>query len=145
MRKLICILLFSTLLALAACGGSGNTSSPESSETSPTILPEPISVVYNGLTITVYPRMELLSIVQFIGDNPNVNWGFMTRFFTYYKHDINTVFRYFDQHPAVRFYDGIFVGDFSFEVSEFPLIILFMNDDFSLDRVAFDETLSEKV
>lgn len=104
------------------------------------VLPESVSVTYNELTITVDARMELLSIVQYVGNNHNVDYGLMSQFFTDYKYDIDGHFRDFDKHPAVKFHDEITAENFP--VDEPPTIILFMNPDFSLDKEAFREYLS---
>ncbi|MDL2318817.1 DUF4932 domain-containing protein [Eubacteriales bacterium OttesenSCG-928-A19] len=132
MKKRTILSLVTALLLLLCLSATaeGNTAT----------LVEAVNIEESGLTIAVDPRLELLSIVQYIGrDNVNVQWGLMTRIYTQYKNDIDNYFRQFDEHPAVAYFDRetnlAAEADYGFD--EPVGLIVLMRDDFTVDSDAF--------
>jgi hypothetical protein len=102
-------------------------------------LPLSVNVEKNGLTGSVLPQVELISLVQYLGNNLMVNYGMIGRFFTDYRLAIDQHFRAYDQHPAVLFYDNM----------EFPYFdepatwALLLKPDFTVDREAFQHFIEK--
>ena len=64
------------------------------------------------LNITVDPRLELLSVVEFIS-NYDQNSGMLTRFDFKYKRDLHRYFSKFRDHKAVKIFDRMSTEDFN--------------------------------
>lgn len=138
MKKLILISLVAALLFLSCC--------PAIAEERTAHLPQRVAAEENGLTIAVDPRLELLSIVQYIGrDNVNVQYGLMSQVYTQYKNDIDNYFRQYDEHPAVAYFDqetSLAVEGGSYGFDEPVSLIVLMQEDFTVDADAFARHVS---
>ncbi len=70
-------------------------------------LPEEISVKHNEINVSVIPQVELISIVQTIGEYNSVFGFLMTKDSSEYKTDVIKQFTPFKNHPAVKMFDRL--------------------------------------
>lgn len=95
------------------------------------ILQKPISTNINEMKIEVLPKMELLSIIQYLSQY-QADFSLMTQVYFQYKKDVEIYFREFEEHPVVAFFEELYKKGFSFDKP--PSIMLCMNNDFSLNE-----------
>jgi len=86
-----------------------------------------ISKEKNSINVSVNPNMELLSIVQYLGNN---NRGRMTKYSFGYKSSIDEYFKSFKNHEAVKFMDKLIDDDFAYDAP--PATMLYLDRDFNL-------------
>lgn len=70
-------------------------------------LPEPITVQNNQINVGVFPQVELISIVQTIGNYPNILGFLMTKDSSEYKTDVLNHFKHSRNHPVVKMFDRL--------------------------------------
>ncbi len=70
-------------------------------------FPDPVSRVYNQITVGVFPTVELISIVQTIGQYPAVFSFLMAQDTSGYKTDVLAHFKPYKQHPVVLMFDRL--------------------------------------
>jgi hypothetical protein len=68
---------------------------------------EPVLKTHNQINIGVFPQVELISIVQTIGNYPNVLSFLMAKDSSAYKTDVLQHFSKFSNHPAVKMFDRL--------------------------------------
>lgn len=93
-------------------------------------LAEPIIGTKSSINIVVDPRIELLSIVQYLGNYKNLNDSFINNYSFEYKEKIDQHFSSFKDHEAVKFFDKISKKGLTFDAP--PALMLFMDDNFNL-------------
>ncbi len=64
------------------------------------LLPDPVLVQKNGVVITVDPRLELMSIVQYLSDD---NHAYMRKEGTSYSRRVKEYFEKYKNHPLIDF------------------------------------------
>jgi hypothetical protein len=81
----------------------------------------------HSLRITVDPRMELLSVVQILGD-----YGQRTSLISHYdfpyKEDVKKYFAPYKDHPAVKLFNELSSSSYSFRFSTPPTAMLYLSD-----------------
>ena len=70
-------------------------------------LPEEISVKHNAINVSVIPQVELISIVQTIGEYNSVLGFLMTKDSSEYKTDVINQFTPFKNHSVVKMFDRL--------------------------------------
>jgi hypothetical protein len=94
-------------------------------------LDEATLVKKNSLSIAVDPRIELLSIVQYLSDYGNRFSGLVTGFDQTYRAEVNLWFSKFRSHQAIQMFNSMSSKGFSFDAP--PAAMLYMNPDFSIE------------
>ena len=97
--------------------------------TSEVYLSESITESKNSINVVVDPRLEILSIVQFLSNYKESFPNEITNFEFEYKDKIEEHFGDFIDHKAVKAYEKK-LPNFSYSIP--PELILYMNDDFTL-------------
>lgn len=69
--------------------------------------PEPVSRIKNHIEVCVHPQVELISIIQTIGNYPSILGFLMSNDSSEYKKDVNTYFGRYKEHPAVKMFDRL--------------------------------------
>jgi hypothetical protein len=92
---------------------------------------EVVSVKINSLSIAVDPRIELLSIVQYLSDYGNRFRDLVTSFDQTYRSEVDVWFSKFKSHQAIQMFTNMSSRGFSFDAP--PAAILYMNSDFSME------------
>lgn len=95
-------------------------------------FPEPISRVYNQITVGVSPNVELISIVQTIGQYPTVFGFLMAQDTSEYKTDVLNHFKPYQQHPAVLMFDRLSLQPRMLNFSAPSNIMLYTDKSFRL-------------
>lgn len=103
-------------------------------------LPETIYVVENGITVQVDPMLELLYIMQYLGD-AQIKPNLVSNVKTSYQDDIDALFGEFKDHDAIKFLSKAIDGDFSFERP--PTACLYFNKDFSYSENYADSEMNQ--
>lgn len=73
----------------------------------PYVSPEPVSLIKNHIEICVHPRVELISIIQAIGNYPSVLGFLMSDDSSEYKRDVHVYFSDYKEHAAVKMFDRL--------------------------------------
>lgn len=113
---------------------------PEETHVARVMLPETISVVENGITVQVDPMLELLYIMQYLGD-AQIKPNLVSNVKTSYQDDIDALFGEFKDHDAIKFLGKAIDGDFSFERP--PTACLYLNKEFSYSENYADSELNQ--
>ncbi|MFW6289443.1 MAG: DUF4932 domain-containing protein [Mariniphaga sp.] len=79
----------------------------DASASSPYQAPEPVSRVKNGITVCVHPQVELISVIQTIGNYPAVLGFLMAKDSSRYKTEVTEYFAPYKEHPAVKMFDRL--------------------------------------
>ncbi|MSU01567.1 DUF4932 domain-containing protein [Tissierella pigra] len=119
----ICIVISNIM---TACG-SIKTSTDNS-----VILMEPIVKTKNSLNISVDPRIELLSIVQYLSNYNTIASGLITKESFEYKDKVRKHFMEFRKHEAIKFFNEISKNGFTFDAP--PTSMLFMDNNFKVRK-----------
>lgn len=98
---------------------------------------KPVSVTKGSLSTTVDPRIELLSIVQYLSDYKDKYPHLVSRQDSSYRKDVDDWFAKFKSHPVVGLFDKMFPEGFSYDAP--PHAVLYLDADFSLDQVIFKD------
>lgn len=98
---------------------------------------QPVSVTKNSLSIAVDPRIELLSIVQYLSDYRNTHSGLVTRLNNSYRKDVDEWFSRSKSHPVIEMFSSMSSKDFSYDAP--PHAVLYLNADLSLNPVIFKD------
>lgn len=98
---------------------------------------EPVSVTRNRLSIAVDPRIELLSIVQYLSDYGDTHRGLVTRLDHSYRKDVDEWFARSKSDPVVAMFSAMSAKGFSYDAP--PHAVLYLNPDFSLNEVIFTD------
>jgi hypothetical protein len=69
--------------------------------------PEPVSRIKNHIEICVHPQVELISIIQTIGNYPSIFGFLMSKDSSGYKNDVFTYFSKYNEHQAVKMFDRL--------------------------------------
>ena len=132
--KKVFFLVFVMLVIVTACASTD----PRGNDT-PVLLPEAIEITKNGIKIAVYPQLELLAIIQFLGGHREIINeyipGFLPDFEIEYEQIIKEYFADFKEHEAILFANRYLMEGFSFNRP--PAAALMINRDFTFDQVAF--------
>jgi hypothetical protein len=70
-------------------------------------LPESVSREYNQISLGVYPAVEMISIIQTIGNYPTILGFLMAKDSSAYRTDVISHFQSYKKHPAVRMFDRL--------------------------------------
>lgn len=104
---------------------------------------EPVSVKQNSLAVVVDPRMELLSILQYLSEYRTTYPALVTQSQFRYRTDVDEWFSRSKDHPVMEMFSRMSSKGFSFDAP--PNFILYLNQDLSLDpAVAADGRLDLK-
>lgn len=88
----------------------------------------PITRVHRGLSITTDPRVELVSIIQYISDN---SYGVTGALFPY-RQRLYDAFWQHRSHPAVKMYEEM--ADQGFTLGLPPIFALYLNMDLEINE-----------
>lgn len=77
------------------------------------------------------PRIELLSIVQYLSDYGNRFSGLVTGLDQTYRSEVDAWFSQFKGHQAIQMFNSMSSKGFSFDAP--PAALLYMNSDFSIE------------
>jgi hypothetical protein len=88
----------------------------------------PITRVHRGLSITTDPRVELVSIIQYISDNRS---GVTGSFFPYRQRLYDAFWQYRD-HAAVKMYEEMAANGFVLSLP--PIFALYLTMDFEINE-----------
>lgn len=129
-RSLRMILLAISTLSLLA---SNPTAASQQTQTSrKTISLNPVSVKVNSLSIAVDPRMELLSIVQYLSSYGKTHPGLVTRNEYAYRKDVDQWFSRYKGHAVIKMFDNMSSKGFSYDAP--PTAVLYLNADLSINK-----------
>ena len=117
-----------SLILLLSFSGCGTNKSMSASKTE-AIMPAKISKTVNGVTVTVDPMIEMLSVIQYLS-NFDEQFGELTEQKTSYHDDLETAFREFENHEAVKFINTAMRQGFSFDSP--PTACLYLDEKFSV-------------
>lgn len=139
MKRLTAFLLAAALALLPGCSQNAPSSSAASSggesassvERADVTLPQSLTVSAGGVTVEVDPMMELLSIIQYLGDY-NELFGLITDVETSYQTDIDAYFAPYKDHAAIQFFNSVAKQGFAFDVP--PTACLYLGKDFSISQ-----------
>lgn len=117
-------------------------------------LPVPVSIEHNSINYIVLPQVELISIVQAIGDYPKT-FGFLMQPDSFqYKEDVLKHFGAFRRHPAVEWFNKVCMQPRKMNFSAPAFIMLYTDsrlnlrtdlqfDDFVLSRAGGNDSLKQ--
>jgi hypothetical protein len=111
------------LLLVFSCGYGQSPVEPR--------LDEAASVKINSLSIAVDPRIELLSIVQYLSDYGSRFKGLVAGFDQTYRSEVDSWFSKFKSHQAIQMFNSMSSRGFSYDAP--PAAMLYMNSDFSIE------------
>lgn len=94
------------------------------------VLIESIVESKNSINVSVDPRIELLSIVQFLSEYDTIDDMFITQWDIDYKDRVIEHFSNFKKHKAVKTFEKIMRSGFTYDAP--PGLMLFMDHDFNL-------------
>jgi hypothetical protein len=101
----------------------------------PAELNDPVFVQKNSLSISVDPRIELLSIVQYLSNYGKKHNMLVTRFDHIYRTDADKWFSAFKNHPAIEMFNLMSSRGFSYDAP--PTTMLYLGPDFSFDKAIY--------
>lgn len=115
--------------------------------------PEPVSQIKNHIAVCVHPQVELISIIQTIGNYPSILGFLMSKDSCEYKTDVKTYFGRYNDHPAVKMFDRLSSQPRMLNFSAPSNIMLYTDnnlnlrkdivlDDFVLDRAGGKDSLA---
>ena len=119
---LIVIILFTS--TITACNQIKETSTTNIS------LNDPIIVTKNSINIIIDPRIELLSIVQYLSSYKEKDECLITNSDFEYRNRVDEYFSPFKSHEAVKLFDKLSNNSFSYDAP--PATMLYMTKDFQL-------------
>ncbi len=90
----------------------------------------------NSLTIAVDPRIELISVVQYLSDYRNLGQFLVTEFDLTYRADADKWFSKSKNHPVIEMFNRMSKG---FNHDAPPTTALYLNPDLSLNGAIFRE------
>lgn len=96
---------------------------------------EPVSVTKNSLSIAVDPRIELLSIVQYLSDYSKIDSALVTRLNHSYRKDVDDWFSKSKSHPVMKMFNRMSSKGFGYDAP--PCVVLYLNTDLTLDEIIF--------
>jgi len=106
-------------------------------------LSDPIFVTKNSLNISIDPRIELLSIVQYLSNYEENFYGRITDYDFTYRNKVDEYFEEFKDHEAVKLSYELSHEGFNFDAP--PAAVLYMTKDFQLrDDVEIEDYLIER-
>ena len=105
------------------------TKTVEAKDLSKVSLGESVRITKNSLNIIVDPRLELLSIVQFISDYDK-KYNLMTDYDFKFKKEVKEHFSSFKNHEAVKLFNKLSDKGFTFDAP--ATIMLYMDNNFQL-------------
>jgi len=121
------------MLVLSSCGSSDTSSVlPKDSAADfrpKATLPPVISKTISGVTISVDPMIEMLSVIQYLSDYDE-EYGLLTREKTSYHDDLEAAFREYEGHEAVMFFNDAMTQGFAFDIP--PTACLYLSENFSI-------------
>jgi hypothetical protein len=97
-------------------------------------LNEPAVLSKNSLSISVDPRIELLSIVQYLSDYGKLDRSLVTQLEQTYRKDIDERFSKFKSHSVIDFFNRMSKNGFSYDAP--PTAMLYLDSDLSLNKEA---------
>lgn len=126
-KKILCILIILSLAASILPGCDETETVVYKSES----LPEPIIQNKNSINIIVDPRVELLSIVQYLSNYRKAE-DYLDYLITSFDFDYTeAIIEHFDEfrdHDVVKYIDKLATEGFTFDAP--PALMLHMNNDF---------------
>lgn len=138
-KKILFILIIISIFASILSGCKETETVVYESES----LPEPITITKNPINVTVDPRVELLSIVQYLS-NYSVSNNLITSLKFDYKKIVRQHFNEFKDHEAVKFIDNLAAQGFTFDAP--PTLMLYMDNNFKLrDDTQITEYLINRI
>jgi len=104
---------------------------------------QPVSVKKNSLAVVVDPRMELLSIVQYLSDYRTAYPSLVTQNQFQYRTEADEWFSRSKDHPVMEMFSRMASRGFGFDAP--PYFVLYLNEDLSFDpATATDERFDLK-
>lgn len=94
--------------------------------------PETITRNKNQIAVSVNPQVELISIIQTISNYPSILGFLMSNDSSEYKMDVNTYFRQYKEHPAVKMFDRLSSQPRMLNFSAPSNIMLYTNNNLRL-------------
>lgn len=128
MRKRIFVL--SMIICVLVGGITTGCSQVKTSSNINISLMDPITISKNSINVSVDPRVELLSIVQYLSDYKNLGPGLMTNHSFNYKDSVKKHFIEFKEHEVIKLFDEMSKSSFSYDAP--PGLMLFMNQEFGV-------------
>jgi len=98
---------------------------------------QPVFVKQNSLAVVVDPRMELLSIVQYLSDYRTKHRSLVTQLEFPYRRDVDEWFAKSEDHPVIGMFSRMSSKGFNFDAP--PHVVLYLTHDLSLDPVIFTD------
>lgn len=95
-------------------------------------LPDSITVQHNQINVGVFPQVELISIVQTIGNYPNILGFLMAKDSSDFKADVLVHFKDYCNHPAVKMFDRLSSQPRMLNFSAPSNIMLYTNNSLKL-------------
>ncbi len=92
---------------------------------------DPVSVKKNSLAVVVDPRMELLSIVQYLSDYRTAHPTLVAQSQFQYRTEVDEWFSRSKDHPVMEMFSRMASKGFGFDAP--PNFVLYLNQDLSLD------------
>lgn len=121
--------------------------------TKPYKAPEPVSRIKNHINVCIHPQVELISIIQTIGNYPSMLGFLMSKDSSEYKTEVATFFGQYKEHPVVKMFDRLSAQPRMLNFSAPSNIMLYTDnhlslrkdielDDFVLNRAGGNDSLS---
>ncbi|MBV1816516.1 DUF4932 domain-containing protein [Anaerosalibacter bizertensis] len=128
-KSKISIIIFISILIGGLIIGCNNDKEISSINNYKESLKKPITITKNSLNIMIDPRIELLSIVQYLS-NYDEEYDLMTKYDFEYRGRVDEYFTPFKEHKAVKLFDRLSDKGFLYHIP--PETMLYMTNKFKL-------------
>ncbi|MEN6355455.1 MAG: DUF4932 domain-containing protein [Armatimonadota bacterium] len=134
--KRFVFVLIALMLCVSVCAAFAGT--PATPRKDLPISLKPVSAQKNSLSISVDPRIELLSIVQYLSDYKEIaNPALVTRLNHTYRKDVNNWFSKYKSHPVMEMFNQMAKNGFAYDAP--PHAVLYQNTDLTLNNVIYKD------
>lgn len=127
---IFCLILIIMAILVLACAQYKEVNLEDNTNA----LIDPIIKTNNSFNVTIDPRLELLSALQYLGDY-NENFNIMTDYDFSYKNSLESYIRSYRNHEAANVFEKgslKYIGEMSFWYEFPPMAVLCMTEDFKL-------------